>query len=182
MPSLDFVVRLFRAGPKVTPPELNAYGERLAPMTGRLRGLYARWRETLEHLSREDELANTASIQRWEAAGLLDELRPIQPPEPLAQAQVELESIVADTARASQLLSNGYRFTSSRARCEGQALMLASEERFQRLCQALSEDGVNVLEGASLNDRRRAVESPARQPSSALSAVPGAGDGAPRSE
>jgi hypothetical protein len=182
MPSLDFVVRLFRAGPKVTPPELNAYGERLAPMTGRLRGLYARWRETLEHLSREDELANTASIQRWEAAGLLDELRPIQPPEPLAQAQVELESIVADTARASQLLSNGYRFTSSRARCEGQALMLASEERFQRLCQALSEDGVNVLEGGPLNDRRRAVESPARQPSSALSAVPGAGDGAPRSE
>jgi hypothetical protein len=180
MPSLDFVVRLFRAGPKVTPPELNAYGERLAPITGRLRGLYARWRETLEHLSREDELANTASIQRWEAAGLLDELRPIQPPEPLAQAQVELESIVADTARASQLLSNGYRFTSSRARCEGQALMLASEERFQKLCQALSEDGVNVLEGRlPSNDQDQALS---RQPSSALSAVRGAADGAPRSE
>ena len=113
-------------------------------MTERLGALYARWRQDLELLSAEPEMANAASIQRWEAAGLLDRSRTVQPPAALLRAHSELRSIIADTARAAQLLSNGYRFHSSRARCDGHALMLASEARFSALCESLAASGLSI--------------------------------------
>jgi hypothetical protein len=143
---------LFRNRAIADPDELNSYSDALRPVAERLGALYGRWRQDLELISREDELANAASIQRWEAAGLLDRLRPLQPPSALARDHTELETVLLETVRASQLLSNGYRFCSSSARCDGHALMLACQERFERLCANLAQSGVSVKNGGAAGD------------------------------
>jgi hypothetical protein len=152
MSPLHRLTKLFRGRDKASPVELRSYGQVVIPIAGRLENLYTRWRQDLELVSAEDELANAASIRRWEAAGLLDRLRPIQPPPPLTRTHNELEAVITDTARASQLLSNGYRFTSSRARCDGQALMLECQERFEALRRSMQECGVREAD-----DRRRTI-------------------------
>ena len=149
MSPLNRLSALFRGRARVEPAELDSYGEVVGPVTARLATLYARWRQDLELFSAEPEMANAASIQRWEAAGLLDQLRPVRPPTTLVRAHSELASIIADTARAAQLLSNGYRFHSSRARCDGHSLMLASEARFGALCKSLVASGLGI---ASITD------------------------------
>jgi hypothetical protein len=140
---------LFRARATVDPDELKSYSNSLRPVAERLGALYARWRQDLGLISREDELANAASIQRWEAAGLLDRLRALQPPSALARDHAALEAVLLETVRASQLLSNGYRFCSSNARCDGHALMLACEERFKTLSANLAQSGVSVKNGGA---------------------------------
>jgi hypothetical protein len=146
---LNRLSHLFRARATVDPDELKNYSDALRPVAERLGALYGRWRQDLELISREDELANAASIQRWEAAGLLDKLRPLQPPSALARDHAELRTVVLETVRASQLLSNGYRFCSSSARCDGHALMLACQERFETLCANLAQSGISVTNGGA---------------------------------
>ena len=146
MAPLNRLSHLFRGRARIAPAEIEAYSTAIKPLAERAGALYARWRHDLEIDTHEDELANSASIQRWEAAGLLDHLRSIQPPKPLARTHAELQSVITDTARAAQLLSNGYRFHSSNARCDGQALMLASEERFTAICRAFEQSGVALGE------------------------------------
>jgi hypothetical protein len=135
---------LFRAGPAVSPTELQSYADAVGPLLERLGGLYVRWRQSLELDAQEEVLANAGSIQRWEAAGLRDRLRGVEPPAGLARAHAELILVAANTARASQLFSNGYRFHSSSARCDGHALLLASEERFAALRADLERRGISV--------------------------------------
>ena len=113
-------------------------------MLSGLAGIYARWRRDLAMDIGADEFANAASIQRWEAAGLMERLRSTPPPPELSRQHGDLAAVAADTARAAQLLSNGYRFHSSRARCDGQALMLAAEQRFATICGALEQRGISV--------------------------------------
>jgi hypothetical protein len=139
---------LLRGRLQSDPAELRAYSEAVRPEIERLDDLFAGWRRALELNSDEDEMANAASIQRWEAAGMIDRLRRIQPPTGLTWAHAELQSLAGDTARASQLLSNGYRFHSSRARCEGQDLMLTAEERIRALVRTLAQNGISVAPGA----------------------------------
>jgi hypothetical protein len=161
MSPLSRLSALFRGRARGEPAELEAYGEVVGPVSERLGTLYTRWRQDLELLSAEPEMANAASIQRWEAAGLLDQLQPVQPPPRLVRAHSELKSIIADTARAAQLLSNGYRFHSSRARCDGHALMLASEARFGALRKSLAASGLSI---ADTTDGGRAARSAAGEP------------------
>jgi hypothetical protein len=146
---LNRLTSLFRARAIVDPDELKNYSDALRPVAERLGALYGRWRQDLELISREDELANAASIQRWEAAGLLDRLRALEPPSSLAREHGVLEALLLETVRASQLLSNGYRFCSSSARCDGHALMLECQERFETLSANLAQSGVSVTNGGA---------------------------------
>ena len=148
MVRFDGLTGLFRGRPRVEPEELQRYREAVVPLVEQLGGLYRRWREDLLLDAPEPDLANSASIQRWEAAGLRDRLVVIEPPAALARAHGDLAVLAGDTARAAQLLSNGYRFHSSTARCDGQALMLASEARFGTLSQTLARLGLSVEDGA----------------------------------
>lgn len=143
MPGLDDLSRLFRGRARVEPAELERYASAVGPLVEQLGGLYRRWRADLELDGPDDDLANAASIQRWEAAGLRDRLAALDPAASLARAHADLVALAADTARAAQLLSNGYRFHSSRARCDGQALMLEVEERHAALRRSLEELGVS---------------------------------------
>jgi hypothetical protein len=144
MSTLSRLTDLLRGTPRIDPDELRSYEQAIRPILDHLAGIFVRWRESLELDSPQDELANAASIQRWEAANLIDLLHQVPTPAPLLKAHGELEALALSTARAAQLLSNGYRFHSSNARCDGQALMLTSEQRFQSLCRTLERSGLSV--------------------------------------
>lgn len=161
MPSFTRLAHLFRGRPQIDPAELDSYRQIVGPVLARLDDIYARWRDDLALDLPDQERANAASILRWEVAGLADRLEAAQPPAALTRRHRELQQIAHDTARASQLLSNGHRFNSSRTRCDGQALMLDCQEHFAALSQALAASGV----GSTTADSR-------------ASAAPDAGAGA----
>lgn len=144
MLALQRLAAKLRGRGSVDSAAVDTYGAAIGTIVERLGQAYTRWRESLELDSSDEELANAASIQRWEVAGLLEPLGSLQPPAALGRSLQELGSLVLDTSRAAQLLSNGYRFHSSSARCDGQALMLQSEERFAALRRSLAEQGLNV--------------------------------------
>jgi len=144
MTPLERFTGLLRGQPRLDPDELERYGTAVRPLAEQLGRLYARWRADLELDAAEEDLANSASIQRWEAAGMSERVTAVEPPPPLARLHAELAALTVETARAAQLLSTGYRFHSSRARCEGQALMLEAEARFGSLRQSFARLGVSV--------------------------------------
>ena len=144
MSALRRLLSALRPRPQVPGEELRRYGEALSPLLLQLASLYQDWRRDLELNTGEDELANTTSIQRWEAAGLVDRIQAIEPPEPLTRAHSGLLTAALDTARASRLLSSGYRFHSSNARCDGHALMLEAEARYAELRRELADWGLSV--------------------------------------
>jgi hypothetical protein len=148
MSPLQHLTSLLRGRPRIDPAELGRYASAIRPPAERLGGLYARWRRDLEVDSKAEEHANAASIQRWEAAAVRDQLAAVPPPAPLAKLHAELAALADETARAAQLMSNGFRFHNSDARCDGHALMLASEERFASLRRALERQGVSVAPAA----------------------------------
>lgn len=155
MPGLDDLTRLFRGRIRVEPEELGRYGEAAGPMVEQLGALYRRWRDDLELDAPDDDLANSASIRRWEAAGLRGRLLDVEPPPALARLHAELIGLTENTARAAQLLSNGYRFHSSRARCDGQALMLEAEERHASVRRTLEQLGLSFPADADADARGR---------------------------
>jgi hypothetical protein len=135
---------LFRPRTGLSAAELQAYADAVGPSIERLGALYLRWRQSLELDAPDEQLANAGSIQRWQAAGLRDTLQGITPPPALTRSHADLVAIATNTARASQLLSNGYRFHSSSARCDGHALLLSTEERFAALRTELERQGLSV--------------------------------------
>ena len=144
MAPIERLTGLLRGHARPDPRELERYGSAVTPLAAQLGRLYRRWRTDLELDAPQDDLANSASIQRWEAAGLRERLAAVEPPEGLARLHAELVALTVETARAAQLLSNGYRFHSSSARCDGQALMLESEARFDSLRTSLARAGLSV--------------------------------------
>ena len=138
------LTHLFRSSPKIDPGDLEAYATVVTPPLNALSALFDRWRRSLEVDSRDHLLADASSIQRWEAAALRDRLRALTPPAGLRDSHAELISIATTTARASQLLSSGYRFHSSRARCDGHALLLTAEERYAAVRTRLLRHGLVI--------------------------------------
>jgi hypothetical protein len=124
-------------------------------LVDRLGTLYRRWTDDVEIDASDDDLANAASIRRWEAAALRDRAQAIDPPPTLAREHEELVALAGATARAAQLLSNGYRFHSSSARCDGQALMMESEARHATLRRHLELLGVSFPAAADADAARR---------------------------
>ncbi len=144
MPSLTHLTSLFRARARVEPAELERYTLAIRPIVAQLGALYSRWRSDLEVDSMQEDQADAASIQRWEAAALRDQLAAVTAPAPLVRLHADIETLASDTARAAQLLSNGFRFHSSRTRCDGHALMLDSQARFDTLRRGLAQHGISV--------------------------------------
>lgn len=148
MPSLTHLTSLFRGRARVEPAELQRYTSAIRPIVAQLGALYVRWRTDLEVDSMQEDQADAASIQRWEAAALRDQLAAVVAPAPLARLHADIEALAGDTARAAQLLSNGFRFHNSRARCDGHALMLESQARFDTLRRGLGRHGISVERAA----------------------------------
>ena len=144
MPPLSRLTSLLRRPPRVDPEALSEYAEGIEPILRALVAVHRDWRRARELDSTSDEMASAASIKRWEVAGLIDLLALIEPPVPLARLHQELLAVATETARATQRLSSGYRFHSSRSLCDGQALLISVETRLQTLCQELARVGISV--------------------------------------
>jgi hypothetical protein len=144
VPSLSRLTSLLRGQSRLDPAALDAYAEQIEPSLATLLTVHRDWERAREFDSTSDEMASTASIKRWEVAGLIDSLELIEPPAQLARLHQELVAVATETARAAQRLSSGYRFHSSRSLCDGQAMMTSVDARLQTLCRELSRLGVSV--------------------------------------
>ncbi len=78
-------------------------------------------------------LANTAAVNRWELMRLRKRAERLHAPRGLQRAHEDLLTAVTASARACQLLANGYRFHKSEAICDGQALFVETLDELSTL-------------------------------------------------
>ncbi len=78
-------------------------------------------------------LANTAAVNRWELMRLAKQTERLQPPRIVGGTHRHILAAVTSSARACQLLANGYRFHKSEAICDGQALLVETVEDLDEL-------------------------------------------------
>lgn len=121
--------RLFKRTPPPSPLELAAYAERVLPGLDRAERLCQEWFEQASLFLDNEKLANAAAIHRWETATMSQNLARIVPPAVLAQAHTEAVASLLLASRAAQLLSNGSRFHSASAVCDGQTMLQEARER-----------------------------------------------------
>src|SRR5262245_8199486 len=67
-----------------------------------------------------ERLANSAAVNRWEILRLCRQMEDLDPPRGANGVHRDLYTTMGDSARACQLLANGYRFHKSEAVCDGQ--------------------------------------------------------------
>jgi hypothetical protein len=106
-------------------------------IASQLRKILDSWSSVREIEPENDRLANAAAVNRWELMRLAQDAEQLQAPRPLSGAHRELCEAVTSSARACQLLANGYRFHKSEAVCDGQALLLDTLASLDRLHQQL---------------------------------------------
>ena len=68
---------------------------------------------------------------------LAKEVEHLEPPRSLLDVQRDVQSAVVASARACQLLANGYRFHKSDAVCDGQALLVETMQDMEDLVEQL---------------------------------------------
>ncbi|MCC7104542.1 MAG: hypothetical protein IT307_05315 [Chloroflexi bacterium] len=136
-----------RGKPPVDPRQLAEYGALAQHVFSRTAALHEAWFVKASLEGQEEDLANVAAIHRWEAAGLAVILKQVEPPPGFTRAHQQLVDVVERVARASRLLSTGYRFHSSSARCDGQALMVETAQRLRLVQRRLEERGISVAPG-----------------------------------
>jgi|SRR5215831_1420828 len=90
----------------------------------RVQAVLDRWLRLREVESDNGELANAAAVSRWELMRLARSLERLSPPRSLSGVHRAVENALLTSARACQLLANGYRGHKSEAVCDGQALLL----------------------------------------------------------
>jgi len=93
-------------------------------MADRMRATLQDWVALREIEPDYTRLANAAAVNRWELMRMAREAESLEAPRSLASVHREVQNTVIGSARACQLLANGYRFHKSEAVCDGQALLL----------------------------------------------------------
>jgi hypothetical protein len=93
-------------------------------MAGRLHAMFDDWGSLREVEPDNARLANAAAVNRWELMRLAREIEQLEAPRSLANIHRDVHNAVVGSARACQLLANGYRFHKSEAVCDGQALLV----------------------------------------------------------
>ncbi|HEV7664678.1 MAG TPA: hypothetical protein VGQ62_14165 [Chloroflexota bacterium] len=102
------------------------YSAEVQQVAERLRHIFDDWVAMREVEPDNSRLANMAAVDRWELMRLAKRTEDLEPPRSLAGIQRGLHAAVLSSARACQLLANGYRFHKSEAVCDGQALLVKS--------------------------------------------------------
>ena len=127
--AIEALGRLFQRHPVPTNEELASYAAAVRPAVVRAERLYEQWFETAALLDDNAKLANSAAIHRWELATMGQALERVTPPAALARPHAEVVAALVMGSRAAQLLSNGSRFHSASAVCDGQTLLESSRKR-----------------------------------------------------
>jgi hypothetical protein len=118
--------------------ELVAYAREVQPVARRAQRLYRVWLDRAQDIPKPEELANAASVLRWEFASAADRLASIVPPPPAARLHAQLLACQTDATRAAQLMGAGYRSTTYATVCDGQSLFSRTDERLGLLLEQLS--------------------------------------------
>ncbi len=105
-------------------PARRAYHAHVQQVADRLRVIFEDWGALREVEPDYARLANAAAVNRWALMRMAREVEQLEPPRSLANIHREVNNAVVGSARACQLLANGYRFHKSEAVCDGQALLL----------------------------------------------------------
>ena len=91
-----------------------------------MQSIFDDWLSLREIESDNGELANAAAVSRWELMRLARTAEGLDAPRSWAGIHKDVHNAVLGSARACQLLANGYRGHKSEAVCDGQALLLDS--------------------------------------------------------
>ena len=102
----------------------RSYRADIQQLAGRLRSILDEWIVLRELESDYTRLANASAVNRWELMRLAQEAEHLDPPRSLANVHRDVQNAVVGSARACQLLANGYRFHKSEAVCDGQAMLV----------------------------------------------------------
>jgi hypothetical protein len=116
---------------------VRAYAEAVLHLLARCEALHHRWVEQLEEQRRSDRLANAAAVYRWYLNHLQEALARLEAPPPLASSHAALAAALAAAYRATQLLSQGYRFHNVRRICDGGVLLEDARAQGQAIRQLL---------------------------------------------
>jgi hypothetical protein len=116
----------------------RAYRAEVEKLATRVREIYDEWLVLREHESDNFELANAAAVHRWELMRLSRSLDELAAPRSWTGVHRDLQNAVAGTARACQLLANGYRGHKSVVVCDGQALLVESVADLSALLDQLT--------------------------------------------
>jgi hypothetical protein len=109
------------------------YRTQVQQIAGRVRATFDDWVRMREVEPDNMRLANVAAVNRWELMRLANEAEQIEPPRKLNNIHRAVQEAVVASARACQLLANGYRFYKSEAVCDGQALLVDTVQELSDL-------------------------------------------------
>jgi hypothetical protein len=109
------------------------YSDHLQTVCGRVRGMFDAWVAMREVEGDYARLANASAVNRWELMRLAKESERVHPPRALTDVHRDASQSVIASARACQLLANGYRFHKSEAICDGQALLVEAVQDLEGL-------------------------------------------------
>jgi hypothetical protein len=90
----------------------------------RVQTIVDNWLRLREIESDNGQLANAAAVSRWELMRMAGSLEHLSPPRSLAGVHRAVQDALLNSARACQLLANGYRGHKAEVVCDGQALLL----------------------------------------------------------
>ncbi|MBV9325189.1 MAG: hypothetical protein JO352_15525 [Chloroflexi bacterium] len=90
----------------------------------RVQTIFDEWLSLREIESDNGALANAAAVSRWELMRMARSLEHLSPPRSLSGVHRAVQSALLTSARACQLLANGYRGHKAEVVCDGQALLL----------------------------------------------------------
>jgi len=118
--------------------------------------LHQGWLEQVDEQRRHERLANAAAVYHWYLSTLRERLGSVEAPPSLGAWHEALTAALDSAARATQLMSHGYRFHNVRRICDGGLLL---EEA---LGQAVAvRDALARLCDVSVLSAQRAAERPA---------------------
>ena len=100
------------------------YRTEVLQIAARVQGIFDDWLLLREVEPDNAQLANAAAVNRWELMRLLKSAEALEPPRSLAGIHRDVHNALVGSARACQLLANGYRVYKSEAVCDGQALLV----------------------------------------------------------
>jgi hypothetical protein len=109
------------------------YCAHVQAVNDRLRSIFDAWAVMREVESDYARLANTSAVNRWELLRLAKQSERVRPPRALGDVHRDVALAVTSSARACQLLANGYRFHKSEAICDGQALLVEAVQDLEGL-------------------------------------------------
>jgi hypothetical protein len=134
---LQAASRLFRGASALPRPEVVSYARRVHPFVSRAERSFRLWLVNGQDVGTTEDLANTASVQRWEYANWYDALSDVDVPAEALKLHDQLLAVLRECARAAQLLSVGYRSTTYATVCDGEYLLTRAHESVSLIARQL---------------------------------------------